>query len=509
MPYDYLILGSGIAGLYAALLASQHGRTAVITKGPIDESNTKYAQGGIAAAVGPGDSAADHLADTLTAGAGLCDRAAVEVLVREAPDRIRRLTELGVPFDSEHGEVALGREGAHSRPRILHAGGDRTGDAIETVMVRRVREAGVEVFDRHAVTSLRVENGRVTGIDALDPDGRPIVLRGARVILATGGAGQLYTLTTNPAVATGDGVALAWRAGAVVRDMEFVQFHPTALRLPGSAAFLLTETLRGEGAVLRTVGHGDQPGRRFMAGYHPQGDLAPRDVVSRAIATEMQRSGADHVLLDITHADPAFVAARFPGVYQHCLQYELDITREPAPVAPAAHYLMGGVYTDHWGRTTLPGLYACGEVASTGVHGANRLASNSLLETVVFAQRAVEASQRGDEAAPAPEGTIALALPGTTAAPDRATLQALLWSQAGIVRDADGLSAAAAAIDAWCAPGTGVEAATLANMALVGRLIVEAGLRRRESRGAHYRSDAPDTDDAWQRHLSLVRAPSP
>ena len=515
MDYDYLILGSGIAGLYAALLASQHGRTAVVTKGPIEESNTKYAQGGIAAAVGPGDSVARHRQDTLTAGAGLCDPEAVDVLVREAPDRIRRLTELGVPFDSDEGRVALGREGAHSRPRILHAGGDRTGDAIETVMVRRVGEAGVDVFDRHAVTSLRLEAGRVRGVEALDPDGRSVLLNAPRTILATGGAGQLYTLTTNPAVATGDGVALAWRAGAVVRDMEFVQFHPTALRLPGAATFLLTEALRGEGAVLRTPATAGGGGRRFMPDYHPLAELAPRDVVARAIATEMRRTGVHHVLLDITHADPDFVAARFPGVYQHCLRYELDITRSPAPVAPAAHYYMGGVYSDHWGRTTLPGLYACGEVASTGVHGANRLASNSLLETVVFAQRAVEASQRDADAAPAPAGTVALDLPAETAAPDRATLQSLLWSHAGIVRDADGLATAAAVIDGWGPPRSGVEGATLANMALVGRLIVEAARRRTGSRGAHYRSDAPSGDGAsgvagdgvaGDGHLSFVRA---
>ena len=506
MPYDYLVLGSGIAGLYAALLASRHGRTAVITKGPIEESNTKYAQGGIAAAVDPGDSAGAHLADTLLAGAGLCDREAVAVLVQEAPDRIRRLTELGVPFDSEHGKVALGREGTHSRRRILHAGGDRTGDAIETVMVHRVREAGVEVFDRHTVTELRLEGGRATGVVALDPQGRAVVLRGERTILATGGAGRLYTLTTNPAVATGDGVALAWRAGAVVRDMEFVQFHPTALRLPGRGAFLLTEALRGEGAVLRAPSPGNDRGRRFMPDYHPDAEMAPRDVVARAIATEMERTGSDHVLLDISHADATFVAARFPGVYAHCMQYELDITREPAPVAPAAHYLMGGVYSDHWGRTTLPGLYACGEVANTGVHGANRLASNSLLETVVFAQRAVEASLQGDAAAEAPPDTISLALPQATAPMDQGCLQRLLWSKAGIVRDAAGLSMAAAEIDAWGAPQPGVEGATLANMALVGRLIVEAALRRRESRGAHYRSDAPESDEGWRRHISLVRA---
>jgi L-aspartate oxidase len=501
MSYDYLILGSGISGLYAALLASRHGRTAVVTKGPIDESNTKYAQGGIAAAVGPGDSVADHLADTLTAGAGLCDRAAVEVLVREAPDRIRRLTNLGVPFDSEHGEVALGREGAHSRPRILHAGGDRTGDAIETVMVRRVREVGVDVFDRHTVTELLVQDGRVCGVEALNPSGGRMSLHGARTILATGGAGQLYTLTTNPAVATGDGIALAWRAGAVVRDMEFVQFHPTALRLPGAPTFLLTEALRGEGAVLR-----DASGRRFMPEYHPQAELAPRDIVARAIATEMQRGESDHVLLDISDANAGFVAARFPGVYAHCLQYELDITREPVPVAPAAHYIMGGVYSDYWGRTTLPGLYACGEVACAGVHGANRLASNSLLETVVFAQRAVEASQEGDMAADPPADTIPLALPAATAAVGQRTLQELLWRNAGIVREGEGLRAAAAVIDSWEAPASGIEGATLANMSLVGRLLVEAAGRRKESRGAHYRSDFPEAAPDWQRHLSFVAA---
>ena len=499
--YDYCVLGSGIAGLYAALLAARHGRTVVVTKGPIEESNTKYAQGGIAAAVGPDDSVEQHLADTLAAGAGLCDRAAVEVLVREAPDRIRRLTELGVPFDTAEGAVALGREGAHSRPRILHAGGDRTGDAIETVLVRRLREAGVAQRDRHAATGLILDGGRVAGVEALTPQGETLRLRARHTILATGGAGRLYTLTTNPPVATGDGVALAWRAGAVVRDMEFVQFHPTALRIPGAPTFLLTEALRGEGAVLRAV-----DGRRFMHGAHPLGDLAPRDIVARAIAAEMRRTGADHVLLDISHADPAFVAARFPGVYAHCLRYELDITRRAAPVAPAAHYLMGGVYTDIDGRTTLPGLFACGEVAGTGVHGANRLASNSLLETVVFAQRAVEASREAEAAAPVPEGTEALDLPGPTAAPDQPALQGLLWEHAGIVRDAGGLALAARIIDGWGPPVPGRQGVTLANMALVGRLVAAAAQRRRESRGAHYRSDFPQPDASWRRHLSLRRA---
>ncbi|HJN91291.1 MAG TPA: L-aspartate oxidase [Dehalococcoidia bacterium] len=500
--YDYLILGSGIAGLYAALLASRHGSVGLVTKGAIDESNTKYAQGGIAAAIGSGDSVESHLDDTLTAGAGLCDREAVEVMVREAPDRIRRLSELGVPWDAHQGAVELGLEAAHSRARILHAGGDRTGDAIETVMVRQVREAGVEVFDCHTATDLLKQNGRVVGCVATT--GEDQIELGARwTILATGGAGRLYTLTTNPEVATGDGVALAYRAGATVRDMEFVQFHPTALRLPGAPTFLLSEAMRGEGAVLR-----NSTGERFMARYDVQGDLAPRDVVSRAIATEMRDREADHVELDISHLDAEFVATRFPWIYQYCLQYELDITREAVPVAPAAHYMMGGVYTDAWGRTTLPGLLACGEVTSSGVHGANRLASNSLLETVVFAQRAVEVSRPSvsrpsDQAAAPPADVIPLAIPDHAAPINQEALQRLLWREAGIVRNRDGLLNARAVLNGLPASGPQTPAA-LSNMACFGRLVVEAALRREESRGAHFRTDFPHAVPAWRRHLSFV-----
>ena len=507
--YDYLILGSGIAGLYAALLAAQHGRVGVLTKGPINESNTKYAQGGIAAAVGPGDSPAAHFDDTLRAGAGLCDPAAVRILVEEAPDRIRRLIELGVPFDTAEGALgreaamALGREAAHSASRILHAGGDRTGDAIETVMVRRVTEAGIDVLDRHTAIDLLIENGRCRGAIATTPVGEPLTVTADWTILATGGAGRLYTLTTNPEVATGDGIALAFRAGATVQDLEFIQFHPTALRLPELPAFLISESMRGEGAILRTL-----DGRRFMADYHPEAELAPRDIVARAIASEMQRTHSDHVLLDITHRDPEFSAARFPGIYRHCLQYELDITRQPVPVAPAAHYIMGGVLTDTWGRTTVPGLLACGEVACTGVHGANRLASNSLLETVVFAQRAVEASLQPDcGAASTPINAVPLdgRITGL-AAPDLPALQALLWQHAGIVRHREGLSTAAAILDGWRADAPSDP--TLRNVALIGRLIVEAALRRRESRGAHFRSDFPAPSPAWEQRLSFRHAPA-
>ncbi len=502
--YDFLILGSGIAGLYAALLAAQsnagRGSVALITKGPVEESNTKYAQGGIAAAVGPGDTAAQHLADTLEAGAGLCDAAAVDVMVHDAPDRIRRLTELGVPWDTQQGGVALGNEAAHSRPRILHAGGDRTGDAIETVMVDRVREAGVEVLDRHAATALLVEDGACVGARAERPDGSTLDVLAGRTILATGGAGQLYTLTTNPEVATGDGVALAFRAGAVVRDMEFVQFHPTALRLPGVPTFLISEALRGEGAILR-----NREGERFMPRYDAQSELAPRDIVARAIADELNATESPHVWLDVSHLEADFVAARFPGIHQYCMRYELDITRDPIPVAPAAHYMMGGVATDLWGRTTLPGLLACGEVANTGVHGANRLASNSLLETVVFAQRAVEA----EDGTPA-IAAMKLELPADAAPADREMLQALLWDSAGIVRDGEALRSARTLLDglrhSLLDGPTQNSRDELTNMTLYGRLIVEAALRREESRGAHFRADFPTTRDAWARSQSFEAA---
>ena len=504
MQYDYLVLGSGIAGLYAALRAAEHGSVCVLSKGSITESNSARAQGGIAAAIGPGDSPAQHREDTLRAGAGLCDPAAVEVLVEEAPSHIRTLIELGVPFDTTHGTVALGREGAHSAPRILHAGGDRTGAAIEQVMVERALEAGVTLLDNHTVTALSVEHGRCGGAHAQSATGEHRTVAATWTILATGGAGQLYTLTTNSPLATGDGIALAYHAGAVVRDMEFVQFHPTALALPTARAFLISEALRGEGARLLA-----SDGRRFMPHYHPDAELAPRDVVARAIIAEMQRTHSDHVLLDITHRDPAFVASRFPGIYRHCLTHELDITRQPAPVAPAAHYFMGGVLTDTWGRTTVPGLLACGEVANTGVHGANRLASNSLLETIVFSQRAVTGTLNQEDAAlPVPADTQPLA-PHDTAPPDRVTLQALLGDHAGIIRDRHDLRAAAAVIDSW--PTASSQPATLTamelrNMATVARLILRAALDRCESRGAHYRSDHPQPASHWQRRLSYRRS---
>ena len=412
-PYDYIIIGSGIAGLNTALLAANHGNVLVITKGRIDDCNSRYAQGGIAAAIGPGDSPTLHQRDTLDAGAGLCDPAAVAVLTGQGPDSIASLIQWGVPFDTIHGEIALGREGAHSLPRILHAGGDATGQHIEDTLADRVRSSPrITVMEFTHAISICVDGGAVSGVETIGDDGASIrAFRSSVVVVSTGGAGRLYEYTTNPEVATGDGVALAFLAGADVMDMEFYQFHPTALWLPGAPTFLLSEAMRGEGAILRNAA-----GSPFMADYHPMADLAPRDVVSRAMAAEMEQSEGKPVTLDISHLSRSTVAGRFPTIYAQCLEYGVDITREPIPVAPAAHYMMGGIHIDTWGRTNISGLYACGEVACSAVHGANRLASNSLLDTLVFSQRLVECSL-GNAPEYAPRRCVRAAPPGRSGRP--------------------------------------------------------------------------------------------
>jgi len=524
--YDYIIVGSGIAGLFAALLAQNHGSVLILTKGSIDECNTKHAQGGIAAPVGPDDSPELHLRDTIAVGAGLVDEEAARILTGEATERIADLVRFGVPFDSVEGHVALGREGAHSRARILHAGGDSTGAHIELSLSSLARMSAVTVREYCLVEELVTEDGAARSVRAIDARSGARERFDARfVILATGGAGHLYKVTTNPDVATADGVALAYRAGAQIADMEFIQFHPTALRLPGVPTFLISEAVRGEGGVLRTVA-----GRAFMSDYHPQKDLAPRDVVARAIVEEMTRGGSDHVCLDVTHLPPEKVSARFPQIYRFCLEHGLDITHEPIPVSPAAHYMMGGVRTNTWGETNLGGLYACGEVACTGVHGANRLASNSLLETVVFARRAVARTVSGEGPDPLPPvDTISLPeplvtmeigprrtgglkssptflSPTTNAVPplDRAALQALMWDDVGIIRSKESLTRArealAAAQTALPAPDDR-PSHELANLVLAGRLVTEAALIREESRGAHYRTDFPQPRDSWLRHI--------
>jgi L-aspartate oxidase len=498
-----IVVGSGISGLFVALEARDLGPVLVLTKGSIEDCNTTWAQGGIAAAVGHMDSPEIHLEDTIAAGAGIVDRAAAEVLCREAPARIHDLVEYGVRFDSLGGETALGREAAHRNARILHAGGDRTGAMIETALSERLKTPSITVLDHTLVTRLHREGARVVGVDALDlTSGRAEQYFADRVVLATGGAGHLFSHTTNPDVATGDGIALAFEAGAELMDLEFYQFHPTALRLAGQPPFLISEAVRGEGAVLR-----NGRGERFMPGYHEAAELAARDVVARAIVAEMEGEGSDHVFLDCTSIDRVNVATRFPGIYQFCREAGIDMAREAIPVAPAAHYFMGGVRTDIDARTTVPGLYAVGEVACTGVHGANRLASNSLMETVVFGKRAVEGFGDDDRAAAPAANRIA---PGVTAGGriDRRLLQRTMWSAAGIRRDADGLQAALGLLTAGSQNDATVDRLSWEErqMALVAGLMVEAALAREESRGAHYRTDFPASDESWARHQVYVRA---
>jgi L-aspartate oxidase len=511
--YDYIVIGSGIAGLNAALLALEHGSVLVLTKGRIDDCNTRYAQGGVAAAIGPGGSADLHLRDTLAAGAGLCDREAVAVLTSEGPARVADLIQCGVPLDTSHGQISLGREGAHSLPRILHAGGDATGEHIELTLSGLVRESGIDVSEFTLATGLLVEDSTVHGVETLEVNsGRRDAFTGGRIVVASGGAGQLYRYTTNPQMATGDGVAIAYRAGAQLMDMEFYQFHPTALRLAGVPSLLLSEAMREEGAVLR-----DTNGRAFMSEYHPLADLAPRDVVARAIASEMEQSGQENVSLDISHLPAESVKSRFPSIFNFCQSGGLDITKEPVPVAPSAHYMMGGVKTDVWGRTNIENLYACGEVACTSVRGANRLASNSLLDTLVFAKRVVDTSvnPHGSWPRPSADGNVSATLMlrqtvcGSMPAPGREALQDQMWRNLGIERQGSRILLTARILNAWektMGQPTDGPSHELSNMVLLGRLIAESALLRQESRGSHYRSDFPDTSLEWEKHIVLYQA---
>jgi L-aspartate oxidase len=509
-----IVVGTGIAGLVAALEASRSHDVTLVTKAELGESNTRYAQGGIAAALFPDDSVEAHIRDTLDAGAGLNALDAVTVLCTEGPERIRDLIRLGVAFDRERGELARGREAAHSSARILHAGGDATGAAIESALVAAVRDSAVSIREFCFVRDLIVRDGRVVGIEVIERDalGRSVAgrLEADAVILASGGAGQLYRHTTNPAVATGDGAAAALRAGAVLGDVEFYQFHPTSLAVPGN--FLISEAVRGEGAVLV-----DADGRRFMADWHPDAELAPRDVVARGIAHRMAEQGGAPVLLDATALGSEFLAARFPGITRVCREHGLDWGREPIPVTPAAHYWMGGIRTDDRGRTSLPGLLAVGEVACTGVHGANRLASNSLLESLVFAWRAVGALDLASEdPADAESVDAVLEIPFETGLDTptssepfaRAELQHLLWDAAGLFRTRSTLESAAERLAGLASPAAGdatIPDLETANLLDLGRLIVDAAIAREESRGAHYRSDFPHPRPEFARHTAWAR----
>ena len=510
--FDFVIVGGGVAGLRAAIGLAGAGRVLVLTKAEPAESNTGYAQGGIAAAMGDDDSPALHAADTMRAGDGLCDEDAVRVCVGEGPRYVRELIEWGARFDRDpDGRPALGREAAHSVRRVLHAG-DATGREIGRVLWERVRTlAAVETIDHALVTSVVVDDGRACGVRYVDRAGAAEEVRAGATLLATGGAGQVFSDTTNPAVATGDGIALAFHAGARVADLEFVQFHPTALKRAGSPRFLISEALRGEGA--RLVNSRGEP---FMTRYHADGDLAPRDVVARSIVREAAEAGGE-VFLTLAHLNATYVRGRFPTIASMLRDIGLDLATDPIPVGPAAHYIMGGVDTDVCGRTSLPALFAAGEVACTGLHGANRLASNSLLEGLVFGARAADAMTEPARAAAVKAdrvgaGGVGLADAATRArqlAPSPKPLSAnevrdLMWQSVGLFRDRDGLSRAVAALDATASaphPLT-AEDARQRSLAVVGRLIAGAALRREESRGGHFRADFPQRDDLhWQVHL--------
>ncbi|MDY6834424.1 MAG: L-aspartate oxidase [Chloroflexota bacterium] len=510
--YDYVIVGSGIAGLYAALLAKQHGNVLIITKGRLDDCNSMHAQGGIAAAVDKSDSPKLHHRDTIEAGAGLSNPETVRILTEEGPKRIADLIEVGVPFDTVDGQVALTREAAHSAPRILHAGGDATGQHIETTLRNKVHSAGIQILEDCLATEILVDSREVRGVRALDcHTGLSEEFECHFLILATGGAGRLFKFNTNSDIATGDGVSLAFRAGAQISDIEFYQFHPTALRLPGVPPFLLSEAMRGEGGILRNV-----EGHRFILDYTPKGELAPRDVVARSIVEEMKKGHSERVFLDVTHLPPYQVTTRFPNIYQFCLEHGLDITRGLIPVAPAAHYMMGGVRTNTWGETNIKGLYAAGEVACTGVHGANRLASNSMLEVVVFSKRIIERTSQ-EYIGPAQteltkvEEIHHVPTRGATrsAAPiSLSALQNMMWENVGIVRSEETLKEAADVLSMWqqgIGPSSDRLSYELSNLTLVARLITEAALIRKESRGAHFRSDFPDTSTSWIKHIILER----
>ncbi len=506
--YDYIIIGSGIAGLYTALLAKEQGSVLILTKGSIDDCNTKYAQGGIAAAISKNDSPELHFKDTIAAGDGLCDEEAVLILVNEAPARITDLVKLGVPFDTLDGQIALAMEAAHSIPRILHAGGDATGEHIELTLSNKVRDSRIQVLEDCLATEIVIEKGRVTGIKALDcRTGSIEEFECHFLILATGGAGQLFKLNTNSDIATGDGIALAFNAGAEIVDMEFFQFHPTALRLPGVTPFLISEAVRGEGGVLRNV-----EGYRFMPDYAPQSDLAPRDIVARSIVYEMGKTGSDRVFIDITHLPPRTITTRFPHIYRFCLDHGLDITKGLIPVAPAAHYMMGGIKTNNWGETNIAGLFAAGETACTGVHGANRLASNSMIEVLAFGKRIMERTRKKAKTrAPITDKGVEVhhslsqrQVPKAAPAPSLSALQQLHWDKVGIIRNKESLTEAANILAAWqksLPQPTDRPSYELNNLVLTGRLVTEAALLREESRGAHFRSDFPQSLSQWQHHI--------
>jgi L-aspartate oxidase len=512
---DFLIIGSGVAGLRAAIELAPYGNVAVVTKDRPAESSTEYAQGGIAVALSDEDEVGIHFEDTLRAGDGLCREKAVKILVEEGPERILELISWGAEFDKEGTRLDFTMEAAHSRKRVLHAHGDSTGKELERVLLNKVRSfPAIRKYPFAFTEDLIVKDGQCLGAFVL-VERKITALFAKSTVLATGGAGQVFLRTTNPSVATGDGMAIALRAGAVLEDMEFIQFHPTVLFAPSAPQFLLSEAMRGEGALLRNI-HKEL----FMKGYHPDAELAPRDVVTRAILSQMVRTRASHVYLDLTHLDANFVKNRFPRIYATCLQCDIDITKELIPVSPAAHYVMGGIKTGTDGSTSIKGLYAAGEVACTGVHGANRLASNSLLEGLVFGARAGRAA--ADYGRPLTMHH-AEAVTRKGAASDssfyemsnfeleeiRHSLRRLMWEKVGIIRCEKSLAEARKNFEKWSfildKTFRTRRELELKNMIEVSRVITESALFRRGSVGGHYRSDHPDKGAGWERHTTFKK----
>jgi L-aspartate oxidase len=511
---DVLIIGGGLAGLRAAMAVSPELSVVIITKSGVLQSNSHYAQGGIAGVLAEEDRFENHIEDTLVAGGSLCDRSVVEHVISEAPRRIGELIDYGVRFDRAADRIALGREGGHSHDRIAHAMGDSTGKEIIRAVVERVEKLpNIEVWENTFTLDLLTCDGTCRGALVWNNQHGKTMVWAKQTILATGGAGQLYRETTNPEVATGDGMALAYRAGAELRDLEFVQFHPTVLYIAGGSRHLISEATRGEGAWLI-----DRHGRRFMTDYDPRCELAPRDVVSLAIVSQMEKTRHPNVYLDMTHIDPARVLSRFPAIAAVCAEFGLDITKDRIPVRPGAHYMMGGVTVDCEGRTTLPGLWAAGEVTSTGLHGANRLASNSLLEALVYGVHTGEgaslAARDIDDSFRAPEienPRVVIASEPLNMADIRNSLKSLMWRDVGVRREADNLKDALESIDHWSRyvlvrQFTDPSGWELQNMLCVCRLMIEAALERTESRGAHMRTDFPTLDEPnWRRHITFHR----
>ncbi len=507
--FPVVVVGSGVAGLSTALAAAQNYPVAILTKTTLSQTTTIFAQGGIASALGPGDSPELHKRDTMEAGKGLCEEAMVDILVREGPDRVRELIEdIGAHFDQVDGRLSFTKEGGHSRARVVYAKGDATGSEVEASLARFIRnEEHVAIFENYYAIDVVTDDHGCRGLLAMDCEkGEIRFFDSPSVVLAMGGMGQLFAVTTNPAICTGDGVAMALRAGAEVGDLEFVQFHPTSLHLPETPRWLISEAMRGEGAYLI-----DQSGRRFMLDVHPLAELAPRDVVVNEMVRVMKELDVDHLLLDATRIPAEKLKKRFPTIYQHCMEAGIDITRTPIPVSPAAHYMSGGVLVDEFGQTLVPGLYACGEVACTGVHGANRLASNSLLEGLVFSRRIGEAICRRLEEVGCRLEPLELEYVFerkksiVSAKLVRGLIQQLMQDSMGYRRNKEGLNEAelflqedTGILDAeYHTPG-GFE---IQNMLTLAQLMVEAALAREESRGCHFRTDFPHEREEWRKHI--------